>query len=73
MAFIIWSSEMKNGTKMSAESRLKMSLAKKDKPSPHRGKKRSEETKHKISEKLKGKPGTWIGRKHTEESKKRNL
>jgi len=62
---------MKNGTKMSAESRLKMSLAKKDKPSPHRGKKRSEETKHKISEKLKGKPGTWIGRKHTEESKKR--
>lgn len=39
---------------MSAESRLKMSLAKKGKPSPNKGKKASEQTRKKLSESHKG-------------------
>ena len=45
----------KTGFKPSAESRKKMSDAKKGKPSPNKGKKMSEEQKEKISIKLKGK------------------
>lgn len=53
------------------ETKLKMSLVKKGKPSPNKGKKMSEEQKVKISEAMKGDLNPFYNKNHTEETKKK--
>ena len=62
---------MPKGFKHSLETRLKISLAKKGKPSGREGKKHSKETRLKMSLAKKGKPAHNKGQKMKEESKRK--
>ncbi len=53
------------------ETRKKMSISKKGKPSNRKGKKSSTETKKKISDLTTGEKNPMFGRKHTEETRKK--
>lgn len=65
--------DFRSGIKHSDESRLKMSVSKKGKPSPKGmlGKKLSEESKIKISQANSGKLGFWLGKSLPDEIKEK--
>ena len=58
------------GLQKSAETRAKLSRAKRGKPNPHRGYPHSQEQRAKVSARLKGRPSNNpLGHKHTPESR----
>ena len=59
------------GKHVSAETRRKISEARRGKPSWNKGKHLSEETRRKISEARKGQTSFWKGKHHSEETKQK--
>jgi hypothetical protein len=65
------SSQLRKGIKLSKEHRLKLSEAKKGKPSNSKGKKRSIETRKRITESRTGEKNWRLGTKHSENTIKK--